>query len=88
MALGARPVDILRLVLGESMTLTCWGSGFGLVASIRGNACHEDSTLRITSTDPFTFTSVTLLLCGVACSLPTSRRRATKVDPMTALRYE
>ena len=89
MALGARPVDILRLIFGESMTLTLLGVGFGLVGAYAVTRVMKTLLFGVTSTDPLTFTSVTLLLCGVtllASYIPA--RRAARVDPMIALRSE
>jgi putative ABC transport system permease protein len=89
MALGARPVDILRLVFGESMTLTLLGVGFGLVGAYAVTRVMKTLLFGVTSTDPFTFTSVTLLLCSVALLASyIPARRAMRVDPMAALRDE
>jgi len=89
MALGARPVDILKLVLGESVTLTLLGAGFGLVGAYAVTRVLSSLLFGVTSTDPFTFASAALLLCGVA-SLASyiPARRATRIDPLVALRYE
>lgn len=89
MALGARPVDILKLIFGESMTLTLVGVGFGLVGAYAVTRVMKTLLFGVTSTDPFTFSSVTLLLCSVALLagyIPA--RRAMRVDPMAALRDE
>jgi putative ABC transport system permease protein len=89
MALGARPVDILRLVFGESMTLTLLGVGFGLVGAYAVTRVMKTLLFGVTSTDPFTFTSVTLLLCSVALLASyIPARRAMRVEPMAALRDE
>jgi putative ABC transport system permease protein len=89
MALGARPVDILRLVFGESITLTLLGVGFGLVGAYAVTRVMKTLLFGVTSTDPFTFTSVTLLLCSVALLASyIPARRAMRVDPMAALRDE
>ena len=88
MALGARPVDILKLIFGESMTLTLLGVGFGLVGAYAVTRVMKTLLFGVTSTDPFTFTTVTLLLCSVALLasyIPASRGDAA-VDPMAALR--
>ena len=89
MALGARPVDILKLIFCESMTLTLVGVGFGLVGAYAVTRVMKTLLFGVTSTDPFTFSSVTLLLCSVALLagyIPA--RRAMRVDPMAALRDE
>ena len=89
MALGARPADILKLIFGESMTLTLLGVGFGLVGAYAVTRVMKTLLFGITSTDPFTFTSVTLLLCSVALLASyVPARRAMSVDPMAALRDE
>jgi len=89
MALGARPVDILKLIFGQSMTLTLLGVGFGLVGAYAVTRVMKTLLFGVTSTDPFTFTSVTLLLCSVALLASyIPARRAMGVDPMAALRDE
>ena len=89
MALGARPVDILKLIFGESMTLMLLGVGFGLVGAYAVTRVIKTLLFGVTSTDPFTFTSVTLLLCSVALLASyIPARRAMRVDPMAALRDE
>jgi len=88
-ALGAHPVDILKLIFGESMTLTLLGVGFGLVGAYAVTRVMKTLLFGVTSTDPFTFTSVTLLLCSVALLASyIPARRAMRVDPMAALRDE
>ena len=82
MALGARPVDILKLIFGESMTLTLQGIGFGLVGAYAITRVMKTLLFGVPSTDPFTFTSVTLLLCSVALLASyIPARRAMGVDP-------
>jgi putative ABC transport system permease protein len=89
MALGASPVDILKLIFGESMTLTLLGVGFGLIGAYAVTRVMKTLLFGVTSTDPFTFTSVTLLLCSVALLASfIPARRAMRVDPMAALRDE
>jgi predicted permease len=89
MALGASKDDILRLVLGHGLRLTLVGLALGLAASFALTHYLSSLLLGVTSTDALTFSSVTILLCAVAlsaCFIPT--RRAMRVDPIVALRYE
>ncbi len=89
MALGARPVDILKLILGESMTLTLLGVLFGLIGAYSVMRVMRSLLFGVTSTDPFTFASVTLILCFVAfLASYIPARRATHTDSMVTLRYE
>ena len=89
MALGARRQDVLRLVLFEGMSLVTVGLVVGLLIALLATRVVEGALYGVSATDPITFAGVTLLLAGaalLACLLPA--RRATKVDPMIALRYE
>jgi putative ABC transport system permease protein len=89
MALGAQPRDIFRLVVGQGMGLVLIGVGIGLAASLALTRFLESMLFGVSATDPATFAGVTLLLAAVAllaCYIPA--RRATKVDPLIALRYE
>ena len=89
MALGASKQDILRLVLGHGLGLTLAGVALGLAASFALTRYLRSLLLGVTSTDALTFSSVAILLCAVAlfaCFIPA--RRAMRVDPMVALRYE
>jgi predicted permease len=89
MTLGASKRDVLRLVIGNGLRLTLIGVGLGLAASFTLTRFLTSMLLGVTSTDALTFSSVAFLLCAVAlfaCFLPA--RRAMRVDPMVALRYE
>jgi putative ABC transport system permease protein len=89
MALGAQPRDVLRMIVKEGMTLAVIGLVVGTVAAIVGTKYLESQLYGVNARDPLTFVSVALALALVAlaaCYLPA--RRATQVDPLTALRYE
>jgi putative ABC transport system permease protein len=90
MAVGAQRADILKLlVIGQGMRMTAIGSIIGLAGAIGLAQAMKGMLFGVSPTDWATFTGVTLLLACVsllACYIPA--RRATKVDPMVALRYE
>lgn len=89
LALGARPEDLFRLVLGQGLKMALGGVALGLVAALLLTRLMEKMLFGVSATDPITFTVIALLLTLVAllASLVPARR-ATKVDPMLALRSE
>jgi predicted permease len=89
MALGAAPGDVLRLVLRQGLAVIGVGLAVGFAASLAGTRLLADFIVGIKPIDPLTFIAVPTLLSTVAllaCWLPA--RRATRVDPLVALRYE
>jgi len=89
MALGAQPANVLQLVLKQGAKLALIGAGVGIIAGLILMRAMRSLLYGVSSADPFSFAGAALLLmliALVACYLPA--RRATKVDPIVALRYE
>jgi len=89
MALGASTLDVLKLVLKNGMTLTLIGLALGLAGAMVLTRLVATLLFGVTTTDVPTFVAVSLTLVAVAliaCYIPA--RRATRVDPLTALRYD
>ena len=89
MALGAQRKDVLHLILGAGVKTALLGTGIGIAAAVGLTRLMSGMLYGVTATDPLTFVSVAVLLVAVAlfaCYVPA--RRAMRVDPMVALRYE
>jgi ABC-type antimicrobial peptide transport system permease subunit len=89
MALGARATQVVRLVLGQGLRTIALGIGIGLAGSVAATRLLSAQLFGVEPTDPLTFASVPIALAivaMVACYLPA--RRASRVDPVVALRAE
>jgi putative ABC transport system permease protein len=89
MALGAQPAEILWLVVGQGMKLAALGAAAGLVAAVAITRLLRNQLFHVSAFDPPTFVLMAAALIGaamLASYIPA--RRATRVDPMVALRYE
>jgi putative ABC transport system permease protein len=89
MALGARPEDIWPAVFRQGMVIVITGALIGIVAALALTRVMAHMLYGVTAHDPLTYLGVTLLIAGItllACYIPA--RRATRVDPLVALRYE
>jgi ABC-type antimicrobial peptide transport system permease subunit len=89
MALGASSADVLRLVLGQGLKLTLLGVAIGIAGALGLTHFLSSLLFGVKPTDPLTYASVSVLLIAVALLASfIPARRATRVDPMVALRYE
>jgi putative ABC transport system permease protein len=89
MALGANQNEILAMILRQGLGVVGIGLLIGLVAAFAGARIAAQVFVGVTPSDPITYSTVTAILVGVAllaCWIPA--RRATRVDPLVALRYE
>src|SRR5262249_48663465 len=88
-ALGAPTRDVMKVVMNQGMTLTLFGIGIGLISGFALARLMKSLLFGVSASDPLTFAAVAALLASVAllaCYIPA--RRATKVDPVVALRCE
>jgi putative ABC transport system permease protein len=89
MALGAKPTQVLGKVLSQGMLMGSIGIVCGIIGAFALTRFLQELLFGVSSLDPSTFIAMALILLAVtACACYGPARRATKVDPMTALRYE
>src|ERR1044071_4242067 len=89
MAMGARSLDVLKLILGHGMMLTICGVGIGLLAALLATRLIVSLLFGVSAIDPITYVSVAtflILIALVACCVPTLR--AIRVDPLIAIREQ
>jgi putative ABC transport system permease protein len=89
MALGASGSEVLKMIAGQGMAVVFIGIVIGIVSSLALSRWMESLLFGVSATDPLTFIAIPIILSAVAlaaCAVPALR--ATKVDPMVALRYE
>jgi ABC-type antimicrobial peptide transport system permease subunit len=89
MALGAQAADVLKLIFRQAATLMVAGLALGLAGALLLTRVLSNMLFKVSATDPLTFVIVPLMLSAVAllaCYIPA--RRASRVDPLVALKYE
>jgi len=89
LALGAQPLDVLRLIVGRGMLLAFTGVALGVGGAFALTRLLESLLFNVSATDPLTFASIAIIVVVIAllsCYIPA--RRASRVDPAIALRYE